>query len=236
MAAKLFASEPNRAIFDPNLGTQVNSGQILNHNPKNQPAKDSLGSLTDNPGEIVVYWTAPGDDGNVGRASRYEVRFWGANFGPIDNDWKWRRATVAGGAPTPSLAGNTDSIVVGGLDYGAQYYFCIRAYDEVDNESPLSLSVVFSAGDTNTSGIRPGDANNNGEVRGNDVLFLVAYFRGDNPPPYPYLNGDANGDCSVDPSDVMYLIRYLKGIGDVPIAGNCDLLRDYNISDKDLSR
>jgi hypothetical protein len=235
MAVSILAIEPNRAISAPDLSVNANNRQILPNNYKHQSSKGLINTITNDPGEVKIYWTAPGDDGNIGRASRYEIRFWGVNNGPIDNDWKWRRATIVGGAPIPSMAGNTDSLSVRGLDYGAQYYFCIRAYDEVENQSPLSASIIFEAGDNDTSAIVPGDANGNGEVRGNDVLYLVAYFRGDVPPPHPFLNGDSNGDCSVDPSDIMYLTRYFKGFGDPPTAGQCGLLRDYDISDNELS-
>jgi len=203
---------------------------------KDNDSKDSLNLITNNPGEIRLYWTAPGDDGYTGRAARYEVRFWEAEFGPIDNEWKWRRATLVGGAPLPSMAGNTDSMTISGLEYGAPYYFCLRAYDEAGNQSPISASVLFTAGDISNGTIVPGDANGNGEVHGNDVLYLISYFRGANPPPSPYLNGDANGDCNVDIGDITYLTRYLKGIGNPPIMGQCLRLRDINISDNSSAR
>jgi hypothetical protein len=235
VAVSVLAVGPNRVICAPGLSASINNRQILSDNSKHQASKDLINTIANDPGEIKIYWTAPGDDGNVGQASRYEIRFWAANLGPIDSDWKWRRATSAGGAPTPSPVGNTDSLSVRGLDYGAQYYFCIRAYDEVENQSPLSASILFTAGEADTSQIVPGDANGNGEVRGNDVLYLVAYFRGDVPPPNPFLNGDSNGDCNVDPADIMYLTRFFKGIGGPPTAGNCGLLRNYEISNKEFS-
>lgn len=236
MAGITIATEPGRVIHVPEIGALNNNQRTPANLPKNNDSKDTQNLITNNPGEIKLYWTAPGDDGYVGRAARYEVRFWGADFGPIDNDWKWRRATLVGGAPIPSMAGITDSMTVGGLEYGGPYYFCLRAYDEAGNQSPLSASVLFTAGDTSSGTIIPGDANGNGEVRGNDVLYLVSYFRGANPPPNPYLNGDANGDCIVDMADITYLTRYLKGLGYPPVMGQCNRLRDFNISNKDLSR
>jgi hypothetical protein len=236
MASITIATEPGPVISAPAIGALNVEQRALANKPDNSLSKDSQSLLTNNPGEIKLYWTAPGDDGYTGRAARYEVRYWGADFGPIDNDWKWRRATQVGGTPLPSMAGSTDSMTVGGLEYGGPYYFCLRAYDEAGNQSPLSASVLFTAGDTSSGMIIPGDANGNGEVRGNDVLYLVSYFRGANPPPNPYLNGDANGDCTVDMADITYLTRYLKGLGDPPVMGQCFRLRDSQISDNSLTR
>lgn len=236
MAGIALATEPGGAISVPIIDALNNNQRALINSVKGGISKDSQNLITNNPGEIKLYWTAPGDDGYTGRAARYEVRFWGADFGPIDNDWKWRRATLVGGAPLPSTAGSTDSMTVSGLEYGGPYYFCLRAYDEAGNQSPLSASVLFTAGDTSSGMIIPGDANGNGEVRGNDVLYLVSYFRGANPPPNPYLNGDANGDCNVDMADITYLTRYLKGLGDPPVMGQCSRLRNHNITDNSLSR
>lgn len=236
MAGLSVAAGPIRDINAPKSGVISIIPQTIVNVSKNGDSKDNQSLITNNPGEIKLYWTAPGDDGYSGRAARYEVRFWAADYGPIDNEWKWRRATLVGGAPIPSMAGSTDSMTVGGLGYGEPYYFCLRAYDEVGNQSPLSVSVLFTAGDTSSGMIVPGDANGNGEVRGNDVLYLVSYFRGANPPPNPYLNGDANGDCLVDMADITYLTRYLKGIGYPPVMGQCSRLFDNNISNNQFRR
>jgi len=67
----------------------------------------------------------------------------------------------------------------------------------------------------------PGDADNSGVVNGIDVIYLVNYFKGTNPPPDPYLGGDSNGDCWVNGPDITYLVRYLKGIGNPPFYGDC---------------
>ena len=67
----------------------------------------------------------------------------------------------------------------------------------------------------------PGDANGDGRAIGNDITYLVQYFRGNNPAPYPFLSGDANGDCQVLGNDVTYLVRYFRGIGPAPVQGDC---------------
>jgi hypothetical protein len=57
---------------------------------------------------------------------------------------------------------------------------------------------------------QPGDNNGDGEVRGNDVTYLVRYFKGYNPAPEPLIRADVNGDCLVTGSDVTKLVRYFK--------------------------
>jgi len=62
----------------------------------------------------------------------------------------------------------------------------------------------------------PGDANGDGVVNINDLLFLASYIFGGGPQPDPYLSGDENGDGIVDASDISYLANYLFGTGPPP--------------------
>jgi hypothetical protein len=63
---------------------------------------------------------------------------------------------------------------------------------------------------------RRGDVNGDGEVRGSDVIYFVAYFKGTVPAPRPLICADANGDGYVNGNDVQYLVRYFKGFGPPP--------------------
>ncbi len=83
---------------------------------------------------LTLLWTAPGDDGLVGTATRYEVR---SSTSPI-TDSNWYSATLVSGVPTPLPSGTRQSVVVRGLVFGMTYYFAIKAFDEVDNGAPLS--------------------------------------------------------------------------------------------------
>ena len=171
-------------------------------------------------GEVVLHWTAPGDDGYEGRAEGYDVRYQPCESGPIDTESKWQNAIQVEGEPQPSPAGQMDSMIVSGLEWGESYYFCIKSFDEEYNLSGLSNSPLITA-DTITYDFIPGDANGNGVLDGSDVIYLVSYLKGYNQPPNPLLAGDANGDCLVIGSDVIYLVMYFKGIGPQPIRGDC---------------
>lgn len=83
---------------------------------------------------VKLRWTAPGDDGNAGRASQYDIRY--AAF--AINAANFPTATPCPGAPLPAAAGALDSLTVGGLDPQTRYYFALITADEELNWSPIS--------------------------------------------------------------------------------------------------
>ena len=173
------------------------------------------------PGEVVLHWTAPGDDSLTGRASGYDLRYRPYAAGPIDTDQEWQSAMQALSEPAPALPNQPDSAIVQNLEFGGSYYFCLKAYDNVFNYSGMSNSPFLAAGDTTGYDYVPGDANGDGNVTGLDVVFLVAYFKGIGQPPLPYLAADANGNCIVNAIDETYLVYYFKGWGAPPVRGEC---------------
>ena len=85
---------------------------------------------------VTLNWTAPGDDGNVGRATSYEMRY---SETPVAADtvaWWVSAASIA--MPPPLVAGSHETFVVVGLGSGKTYYFVIRALDEVPNVAGFS--------------------------------------------------------------------------------------------------
>ncbi len=86
------------------------------------------------PDTVALVWTAPGDDGDVGTATVYELR---RSTAPID-ETNWGSATVVTGLPAPLPAGTRQRAVVRGLVPGTTYYFAIRSADEAGNWSALS--------------------------------------------------------------------------------------------------
>ncbi|HET9325731.1 MAG TPA: S8 family serine peptidase, partial [Candidatus Eisenbacteria bacterium] len=83
---------------------------------------------------VTLSWTATGDDGEVGTASRYEVRY---STAPID-EANFEAASLATGAPRPVAAGGTEQMRVGNLAFSTSYYFAVKAFDEFGNPSPIS--------------------------------------------------------------------------------------------------
>lgn len=86
----------------------------------------------------ALSWTAVGDDGLAGQASRYDLRY---STAPIDN-LNFISATETVGEPKPSPSGTQESFTVQGLEPVTVYYFALKVYDNVGNGSGLS-NVVF---------------------------------------------------------------------------------------------
>jgi Tol biopolymer transport system component len=83
---------------------------------------------------ITLAWTAPGDDGGDGRAARYDIR---CSF-VLASEADWIAATAIGDSTrVPKAAGETESLIVAGLDEGA-WLFALKTADEVPNWSAMS--------------------------------------------------------------------------------------------------
>jgi subtilisin family serine protease len=94
-------------------------------------------------------WTATGDDGSTGRATRYEIRY---STGPITQA-NFGSATLAAG-PDPRSAGSAESFDVAGLAFSTTYYFAIKAFDEFNNAGAISnvaLGTTLGAPDISAS-------------------------------------------------------------------------------------
>ncbi len=86
---------------------------------------------------VNLSWTSPGDDGNTGTATSYDIRY---STSAITTG-NWASATQVTGKPAPAVAGTSQSFNVTGLTPATTYYFTIRASDEVPNVSNLSNSL-----------------------------------------------------------------------------------------------
>jgi Fibronectin type III domain len=97
---------------------------------------------------VLLNWTAPGDDGTIGRATTYDIRYRTTAIVGTDTTTWWNSATQLTGEPTPSTAGSTDSMRVRGLTPLTTYYFMIKTADEVPNWSGYSnVAVKTTTGD-----------------------------------------------------------------------------------------
>lgn len=98
------------------------------------PGQVSQESVPSSATAITVTWTAPGDDGNVGQATSYDLRY---SASPI-TDSNFASATVVSGAPTPSTAGSSETMTVTNLQPSTTYSFALKTTDEAGNVSALS--------------------------------------------------------------------------------------------------
>ncbi len=83
---------------------------------------------------LQLNWTAPGDDGNTGTASTYDIRY---STSPI-NAGNFASATAATGEPSPSSAGSNETFILNGLSPATTYYVAMRTADDVPNWSGIS--------------------------------------------------------------------------------------------------
>ncbi len=87
---------------------------------------------------VTLNWTAPGDDGYEGAASEYDIRY--STAGPINTETKFNAAMEVTGEPIPQPAGSTEIYEVTGLESDRQYWFAIKAADDVPNWSYIGNS------------------------------------------------------------------------------------------------
>lgn len=97
----------------------------------------------------TLTWSAPGDDGLIGQATSYDLRWstspiTAANFGA---------ATPVAVQPIPLLSGVAQSYIMTGLTPATTYYFAIKASDDAGNWS--GLSNVLTAATTTSDGVPP---------------------------------------------------------------------------------
>jgi hypothetical protein len=93
----------------------------------------SAGKGTD-PGELLVRWTAVGDDDMDGRASNYILR---TSTDPIVDEFSWERASDKPGEPPAAEAGQVQEMMVRGLHPADSVFVAVRAQDDFGNLSPL---------------------------------------------------------------------------------------------------
>lgn len=94
----------------------------------------NLGTGNETSSSIRLTWTAPGDDGNLGTASQYDIRYSMSNI----TAGNFASATAVTGEPAPSAPGSAESHTVTGLNANTTYYFAIKTADEVPNWSAIS--------------------------------------------------------------------------------------------------
>ncbi|MCK4415405.1 MAG: PD40 domain-containing protein [Candidatus Eisenbacteria sp.] len=92
---------------------------------------------------VTLTWTAPGDDGTEGQASRYNLRY----SMSLLTEAGWDTATVADSSMVPKAAGLVESLTVEDLPDGV-WFFGLKSADEVPNWSAISNVVSTTLVDT----------------------------------------------------------------------------------------
>jgi|GEM_PF-4984010 len=126
-------------VYDVGGNNATDSSQTYNATDGISPAAitDFSASTGINPGEVNLTWTAPGDDGTVGTASGYLVRY---SASLLTNQTEFDLATNYTNSWTPLVAGSNESHTLTGLTPNTTYYFAIEAFDELPNQASISNS------------------------------------------------------------------------------------------------
>ncbi|MFP2896455.1 lamin tail domain-containing protein [Corallococcus sp. 4LFB] len=85
---------------------------------------------------IRLDWQAPGDDGVLGTAARYELRYATSAI----TDATFDSATLVTGVAAPKTAGTAESFTVTGLTEATTYHFALKTFDGADNVSALATA------------------------------------------------------------------------------------------------
>jgi hypothetical protein len=94
-------------------------------------------------GSATLVWTAPGDDGTSGQATRYDIRYSVVAITEANFFGAWQVPNI----PPPAPAGWRQSVTVENLIENATYFFALKAVDDRGNWSPMSnVAVVTGAG------------------------------------------------------------------------------------------
>ncbi len=159
---------------------------------------------------LTFCWTATGDDGLVGIASHYDIRY---SINPPGTDtvaW-WNSCTRATNEPPPVGAGIRQCMTVANIDNNQNYYAAMKAADEAGNWSGLSniASTIFDY-------YYCADVDGDGMFSILDILYLVNFIFKEGPAP---IQGDGNvdGNDTTNILDIIYMIKYRFYIGPNPI-------------------
>lgn len=108
---------------------------------------------------IKLTWGAPGNDGHIGRATSYDLRYSTATISASNFD----AATRIDRVPAPNNVWDSESFTLTGLNPSTTYYFSLKSSDEAPNVSNIS-NVAWA---TTNSGV----AINEGDVVINELMW-----------------------------------------------------------------
>lgn len=95
------------------------------------PGMATLSSTAQSRDTITVEWASVGDDGNLGMAAAYELRY---STQPITTRAQFDAATLVANG-TPRAPGGIESVLVEGLTVATTYHFAVVIRDSVGNSS-----------------------------------------------------------------------------------------------------
>ncbi|MDD5688591.1 MAG: fibronectin type III domain-containing protein [Elusimicrobia bacterium] len=133
---------PNDTLPGATAGDKISS--IWNVDTSSPSDITTLSTGTANSNSVVLNWKAVGDDGNIGKATEYDIRYANVNI----TESNWATATQCSNEPSPQISGTTETYKVQGLNAGTIYYFAIKVKDDATPANWSGLSNVVSKATT----------------------------------------------------------------------------------------
>ena len=165
--------------------------------------------------DATLTWTAPGNDGTIGQATTYDIRYSVAFI----TDANWAQATHALDPLAPQPAGTIESFRVTNLLPATTYYFAIKTADARPNWSALSNVAVKTTCLVSCVGFTGNiDESTNGIVDLRDLSLLVAYLTTSQTVGIcsEQANVDGSSDGVVDLTDLSRMVAYMTA--GIPLA------------------
>jgi len=130
-AVKAYDSSNNEsAIDDLALSSTTQAHAYAYTAPSDYVKPSAISNLTVSPnsaaGALTLTWTAPGDDGTIGTAIGYEVRYSQSQI--TEDNFDLVNSYTQGWSP--GAGGSTENHVIDGLLSDTSYYIAIKAYDD----------------------------------------------------------------------------------------------------------
>lgn len=111
-------------------------------------------SVTAATNSATLSWTAPGNDGIIGRASQYDIRYAAT---AIVDEATFNNATKVDKVPSPQSFGVTEQLEILGLNPSTVYHFAIKSADEAPNWSPTAVTTAKTTAFTPATTVTAGD-------------------------------------------------------------------------------
>ncbi|MBI2070716.1 MAG: hypothetical protein HYT79_08950 [Elusimicrobia bacterium] len=112
-------------------GNRLYTGYFAGIDPVSPSAITDLLAQPQGEGSVRLAWSAPGDDAAVGTVMNYDIRF--ASFALSAENFT--QGVKAANPPSPIAAPGNQEFEISNLSDGATYFFAIKAFDELFNES-----------------------------------------------------------------------------------------------------
>lgn len=138
-------------------------------------AIDDLAASTGaNYGEVDLTWTAQGNNGALGTATGYIVKY---STAPITNQTEFDSATTFPQSWTPKSPGEAENYTITGLTGDQTYYFAIEALDNIPLQASISNNPVSALAKPSIPPVASNlDINPEEPKTGDDLVGSYTYF------------------------------------------------------------